>query len=438
MPLIVLSPYSGNPVKVRDQDVGRAIRDEEGRVFYAVQRSDGKGYYASMTRNGSAKDEERYRELEAKTSRQADVARETVLTVHDATGRPRGGARRLVVLVVLLAILAAAAYGAFVLFGDALRQGGVLPDGNVPVPALPGAPQVPPPATPEPSARVQGAAFKLPLDSARPPIEGTVGAALADREGASSADPAAEAVTEPPLVTTASGLGYRILQPGRGKTAGAGDYVLIHYATLAPDGAVVDSTRDKNGQGDPIAFVLWAGQVIRGWDIGIAGMRVGERRRLIVPPQLVQSAEFRVPSPESASDSGPATPDSASASHGLRFDIELVDVLPGVLQRTTREGTVGGGTIQPGQTAEIEFVAYLDTAAEPFDSTGLRGKPLRFRLGAREVIQGLDLGIVGMKEGERRTLVIPPYLAYGQRGIVGLIPPDSALRYEVELKRIVR
>ncbi len=450
MPLIVLSPYSGNPVKVRDQDIGRAIRDEEGRIFYVVQSAEeGGGYYASMTRNGSAKDEERYRELRAKTARQAEVARESVAAVHDATGKPRRGVGRFVLILLLLVILAVLGYIGFVIFGEQLTADGPLvPDADVP--SLP-VPQVPPTSVPEPAAQVRGAAFEV-ADATTRAIEGSVGAALAElagREGAGAeleegavavagpaGEPAAEPEPERPLIETASGVRYRVETPGHGAAAKAGDYVLIHYETLTPDGSVVDSTRDADGTGDPLAFVLWAGQVIRGWDIGIAGMQVGERRRLVVPSHLVQSVEPRAAGSESIDDAESPARGPAGTSFDLRFNIDLVDVFPGVLRRVTREGAVGGRTVQPGQTVEMAYAAYLDTETEPFDSSEVRGQPLRFRLAAGDVIQGLDLGVVGMKEGERRTLVIPPYLAYGQRGITGLIPPNATLRYELELLRV--
>ncbi len=66
MPLTILSPHSGKPVKIRDQDVGRAVRDEEKRVFYALPRPGGGGHYGALTRNGSEKDLARYDALEAK------------------------------------------------------------------------------------------------------------------------------------------------------------------------------------------------------------------------------------------------------------------------------------------------------------------------------------------------------------------------------------
>lgn len=112
MPIVILSPYSGRPVKIRDKDIGRSVRDEENRVFYAVPRSDGKGYYASLTRNGSPKDESRYMDLEQKTAT-SDVQKreELAAPVHNAMGRVRKGTwGRRVVYVVILAAIAYAAW----------------------------------------------------------------------------------------------------------------------------------------------------------------------------------------------------------------------------------------------------------------------------------------------------------------------------------------
>lgn len=112
MPIVILSPYSGRPVKIRDKDIGRSVRDEENRIFYVVPRTEGDGYYASITRNGSEKDEQRYLELEKKDA-VADVHKreELAAPVHNAMGRKRKGTwgRRL----IYLAILAALAYGAW-------------------------------------------------------------------------------------------------------------------------------------------------------------------------------------------------------------------------------------------------------------------------------------------------------------------------------------
>ncbi|GAB3736339.1 hypothetical protein GCM10028794_16860 [Silanimonas algicola] len=70
---------------------------------------------------------------------------------------------------------------------------------------------------------------------------------------------------------------------------------------------------------------------------------------------------------------------------------------------------------------------------ESFDSSRPRGEPLAFPLGRGRVIRGWDEGVLGMKVGEVRELAVPADLAYGKRGAGGVIPPDQALLFEVEL-----
>jgi FKBP-type peptidyl-prolyl cis-trans isomerase len=84
-------------------------------------------------------------------------------------------------------------------------------------------------------------------------------------------------------ITTASGLVYEIVAGGTGPTARAGNTVRIHERLSLPDGREIFSSRRK---GQPVTFVLGANQVIPGVDEGVTGMRVGERRRLAVPPAL--------------------------------------------------------------------------------------------------------------------------------------------------------
>ncbi|MBL4701897.1 MAG: hypothetical protein JKX85_11635 [Phycisphaeraceae bacterium] len=112
MPIVILSPFSGRPVKIRDKDIGRSVRDEENRVFYAVPRSDGEGYYAAITRNGSEKDEQRYLAL-LKKDATADVQKREELAqpVHNAMGnKPKGRLGRRVIFLVILGVLAWAAW----------------------------------------------------------------------------------------------------------------------------------------------------------------------------------------------------------------------------------------------------------------------------------------------------------------------------------------
>jgi FKBP-type peptidyl-prolyl cis-trans isomerase len=85
------------------------------------------------------------------------------------------------------------------------------------------------------------------------------------------------------LVTTASGLQYEVLKEGDGAVAKAGQTVAVHYTGWLTNGTKFDSSVDR---GQPFQFVLGTGQVIKGWDEGVAGMKVGEKRKLTIPSNL--------------------------------------------------------------------------------------------------------------------------------------------------------
>jgi FKBP-type peptidyl-prolyl cis-trans isomerase len=89
--------------------------------------------------------------------------------------------------------------------------------------------------------------------------------------------------SEPQEQTTASGLRYIDFGGGSGDEAAAGDRVAVHYTGTLENGTKFDSSRDR---GQPFEFHLGQGQVIKGWDEGVAGMRVGDKRRLIIPSNL--------------------------------------------------------------------------------------------------------------------------------------------------------
>lgn len=110
--------------------------------------------------------------------------------------------------------------------------------------------------------------------------------------------------------TTDSGLQYAVLQAGDGAIAEAGDTVSVHYTGWLEDGKRFDSSISR---GEPFSFTLGQGSVIPGWDEGVAGMQVGERRQLRVPPELGYGDE--------GTPTGSIPPNAT-----LIFDVELIEV----------------------------------------------------------------------------------------------------------------
>lgn len=205
---------------------------------------------------------------------------------------------------------------------------------------------------------------------------------------------------------------------GEGKEAEPGMRIVVHYTGKLEDGTVFDSSVTR---GQPFSFVLGEGRVIAGWEQGFAGMKVGGKRTLTIPPHLGYGER----------GAGGVIPPNAT----LVFDVELLDAqevpTPGELQ--IEEVEVGTGTeAKPGTMVSVHYTGKL-TDGSVFDSSVERGDPITFTLGAGMVIPGWELGINGMKVGGKRVLTIPYNLAYGPDGYPGVIPPYATLVFDVEL-----
>jgi peptidylprolyl isomerase len=235
--------------------------------------------------------------------------------------------------------------------------------------------------------------------------------------------------------TTDSGLQVEITEQGDGEQPGQGDVVRVDYTLTLEDGTVVDTSEGRG----PFEFTVGAGQVIPGWDEGIALLNEGSSAILTVPPDLGYGAQ----------GAGGVIPPNAT----LTFDVTLVEILPpppptptpapptavdeadyvetesGLRYAILQEGA--GDTPEVGGSALVNFKGWLEDGTLFADSYQA-GQPLEFRLGAEEIIAAWDEAVLDMQAGEIRQIVVPPELGLGDQGS-GPIPPNSTLIFEMEL-----
>lgn len=235
---------------------------------------------------------------------------------------------------------------------------------------------------------------------------------------------------------TPSGLQYVITKKGNGKRASSGDKVKVHYTGKLPDGRVFDSSVSRN---EPIDFQLGVGQVIAGWDEGIALLSVGDEATFIIPSHLAYG--------ERGAGGGIIPPDAT-----LIFDVKLIDVTavpkpepfevegkkiektPTGLQYIIVNENLSGTQAYANKKVAVHYTGYLANGTI-FDSSISRGEPFVFQLGAGQVIKGWDEGIRLMKTGDKLRLIIPAELGYGSRDM-GTIPANSTLIFDVELMEV--
>ena len=232
----------------------------------------------------------------------------------------------------------------------------------------------------------------------------------------------------------AKGLKIHDEKVGTGKPAVVGSVLKTHYTGWLLSGRKFGSSKDI---GKPLQVVMGAGKMIKGWEVGLEGMREGGVRWFRVAPAMGYGATAYSMIPSNST---------------LIFRVELVssevdeavianmDFFPDTTALTFENGPEGlryaiikqgeGEPAQKGNVAKVHYTGWL-TNGYKFDSSRDRGQVFGFTLGAGRVIRGWELGVQGMLPGEKRILVVPPGLGYGARG-AGPIPGGSTLIFAVE------
>lgn len=270
---------------------------------------------------------------------------------------------------------------------------------------------------------------------------------------------------------TPSGLHYVIHTPGKGMLPKPGQKVRVNYTGMLLNGKVFDTSIEEVAKThgkyhpqrtyQPFAFDLGRGRVIKGWDEGIALLKPGAKATLLVPSYLAYGER----------GAGNDIPPNSV----LAFEVELVGIVgvtdiaklkikekiiidkylaqkgiknaqstpSGLHYVIKKEGN--GVKPKPGQKVRVNYTGMLlngkvfDTSlADVAKKSGKYNpqrtyQPYAFTLGKKQVIRGWDEGIALLKPGTKATLLIPSYLAYGERGAGGDIPPNTVLLFEVEL-----
>jgi peptidylprolyl isomerase len=224
---------------------------------------------------------------------------------------------------------------------------------------------------------------------------------------------------------------------GEGAEAKIGDVVTLNYVAKVLDGQILDSTKMT----PPFAFVLGARDLIQGYaripfpalDKAISGMKVGGRRKIVLPGELAF---------------GDLMIGDIPAGSKLTFEVELFDVRAKdseaklkieELKEGVGEAAAAGDTIEAHYNGTFLNGRPFDTSrGRPTEDGKTQDIPINVILGVSKVIAGFEKGLTGMKAGGKRRVTIPYDMAYGKAGRPPVIPPYATLVFELEALRVVK
>ncbi len=242
-----------------------------------------------------------------------------------------------------------------------------------------------------------------------------------------------ESVDMSGAITTDSGLQILVTRPGEGSNPVDGDIVTMNFVAQLPDGT---EFANSYMEGAPVTAIIGRGQLLPGWEEGVRMMKSGGQARLVLPPELAFGSEGygmvpadseliliielisieEPPSPQEVAESDLITTDS-----GLQYyDISVGD----------------GETAEEGTVVSNGFTLWYQGDGPVYVGASNNNAPLSFEVGLGDtVFPGWEEGVVGMKVGGVRQLIIPPELGFGEAG-GGSIPPNAVLIMEIELLEV--
>jgi len=222
----------------------------------------------------------------------------------------------------------------------------------------------------------------------------------------------------------------KTIKQGTGEPVKKRQLVRVHYTGWLTDSTKFDSSRDR---GEPLEFVLGADQVIKGWDIGIEGMKQGEIRSLKIPSALAYGSSAVGPIPansdllfevELISAQKSLEPDTLPKASALKWKT----LRPGIEIFDEKEGT--GKELHPGMDITFHYTGWL-LNGHKFASSKDLGKPAKAMLGAGKLVKGLEIGLESLKQGGVRWFRLSPSMAYGPAAMTN-VPANSALMFRIQ------
>jgi FKBP-type peptidyl-prolyl cis-trans isomerase len=243
-----------------------------------------------------------------------------------------------------------------------------------------------------------------------------------------------------PKVPPPEFLAVRDLTEGIGRPPSGGKITVQYVGYDYETGKKFASSWDE---GKPFTFSRGKGEVIQGWEEGLNGLEGGDRRELVIPPDLAKGSKPPGIPPgktvvylvEPVPRKSGWKPLSAKSQGKSKPKVEVPKGAP-PNNLVIKDLKVGNGPVaESGDEITIDYVGVLYKNGRQVESSWDLGESLTYKLGASVAIQGWEHGLVGMKVGGRRELIIPPLQGYGVNR-AGSIPPSSPLVYVVDLTAV--